>query len=672
MADEQYRAGWRGGCDPRPQGGGQPVGAGRRVERCRMVVPVVHDQQLPGRRSSQSFGEIGLAALQAQHPQRHPCAQAALTQPGHQRSHQRSLADTGGASEQAEAAAAQAGRQGVHQIGRQLDQLYRALAVGVEAGIGILGGRRVGDRVITAGRPAAQHLRQVRRGFSVGWPRAQIGDLQVGRTAQREREDVLVGAGQQHGHDADRLVRAASDLDLALLPDRDATLSGTDQQVATVVQRLCGGLGDAVSRGQRRGIDENGKARLAEGLCQGLRDVLIGDTRREEGVVAGEAQRRVEARFLGSARRCRRLAGERVADRRQSFVVAGGERFAWYRQQGQRVGQTFEGAADEATFLASLGIADDDFLKGELRLVGEGQVAERQPRFIEGCRLLVEEEAVETPTEPVKQGFVLLLDTRRHDHEVERTALAQIAHLAGAEVAHDFACTFDVLVVGGAQHDYGVGQQVGTDAAHLGDAGARINENDIVGRPRCLCLRELRAQPGEERLSLPVVVEILPVKCAHGEGVLAVLRGRFALAGGDQVELAAAGQRSLVDREDEAIELPELGRFIERRRAGQALLETLQEIDQPPVGERGSPLDLEIPFESRCFEIEVDRQHPQATPGEDVCDVGQGHRAADAALEGIESEEAGHRSQPSQEALAELLAPIRIGALSLAACQRLG
>jgi hypothetical protein len=73
-----------------------------------------------------------------------------------------------------------------------------------------------------------------------------------------------------------------------------------------------------------------------------------------------------------------------------------------------------------------------------------------------------------------------------------------------------------------------------------------------------------------------------------------VLGRRFALAGGHQVERSAAVEGLLEDREDEALQLAELGRVVEMCVAGEALLEALEQVDEARVGKGCGFFDLEI------------------------------------------------------------------------------
>ncbi len=68
------------------------------------------------------------------------------------------------------------------------------------------------------------------------------------------------------------------------------------------------------------------------------------------------------------------------------------------------------------------------------------------------------------------------------------------------------------------------------------------------------------------------------------------------------------------------------------------MLEAHQQVDDTHVTAGGGVIDSEIAFETRRFQVEIDREHLQATSCEQIGHMRKCHRASDAALERIESE----------------------------------
>ena len=84
----------------------------------------------------------------------------------------------------------------------------------------------------------------------------------------------------------------------------------------------------------------------------------------------------------------------------------------------------------------------------------------------------------------------------------------------GGEVVGDVLGAAEVLLVGCAEHHDLVGELVGADPAHLGDARPAVDQHQVVALGG-----QLLAEPLEEKLAFPVEVEVLPVEGAHGGGV---------------------------------------------------------------------------------------------------------------------------------------------------------
>ena len=143
------------------------------------MIPVVHDEQLPGRCVGQALEGAGLAKLEVQGVERGARLAAALTQGRDQRRDHRALAHAGGADEQAQAAFLQVPGEGCDELGGHLDQGHPPFVVGVEAGVGVDGRQAAGFRFAGFSARTAKGLHQQGEGGCVVRPAAQVGHLQV-------------------------------------------------------------------------------------------------------------------------------------------------------------------------------------------------------------------------------------------------------------------------------------------------------------------------------------------------------------------------------------------------------------------------------------------------------------------------------------------------------------
>ena len=148
------------------------------------------------------------------------------------------------------------------------------------------------------------------------------------------------------------------------------------------------------------------------------------------------------------------------------------------RHQHQCVGQLVEGLQRRLAAGGAGALADQAFDDRELRVVGQGQRGvvqaslEELGRQVFSARKLLFKAAQELAT----AGVVLLQPGRDHQ-DLQLSPAPQCQRGVGAKVARHPKRAFDVLVVRGAKHHRHVGQLVSTDAAHLGDAGAAVDQH---------------------------------------------------------------------------------------------------------------------------------------------------------------------------------------------------
>ena len=70
--------------------------------------------------------------------------------------------------------------------------------------------------------------------------------------------------------------------------------------------------------------------------------------------------------------------------------------------------------------------------------------------------------------------------------------------------------------------------------------------------------------------------------------------------------LADDGMRRVLDG---STSIEELGRVVEGCVAGEALLEALEQVDKPGIGQCCRLFHLEVAFQARGFQVEIDGQH---------------------------------------------------------------
>ena len=88
------------------------------------------------------------------------------------------------------------------------------------------------------------------------------------------------------------------------------------------------------------------------------------------------------------------------------------------------------------------------------------------------------------------------LDTARHDQGRQSAAAAAGDQLPARQASRHALGAFQILLIGGGEQDDGIGELVGADAAHLGDAGAAVDQHHVV------VAAQLLAEPVEELLAV--------------------------------------------------------------------------------------------------------------------------------------------------------------------------
>jgi hypothetical protein len=232
---------------------------------------------------------------------------------------------------------------------------------------------------------------------------------------------------------------------------------------------------------------------------------------------------------------------------------------------------------------------------------------------------------------------VVLLEAGRNREDLERLPpAAKRSHALGLEVESDGARAAEVLVVRGAEQDDGVGQLVRAHAAHLGDAGAAVHQDDVVA----VLPGPLAPQPVEETIAFPIEVEVLPVEHADVQRVVPFLLRRLPLAGGHQIDDPAARPDFAARRLRETPKLHEL-RSRERGFIGQRLTIGANQVHQAlvPPWVIAARAFVEVVLQTGRFEIEVDAQHAQAPPGEHPRHRRERHGPSDAPLVAVERED---------------------------------